>query len=194
MAVPVLRGCRVTLRPRDYDKDLEGYLRWLNDPEMWYWEEPWTEFEPRSREEFVKGWKEAQAKAKTTPPAHLEGQWQIDTSEGQHIGRIVHSEIRESNRCRSCEIGIVIWAKELWGKGYGTDAVRMLVRYLFEHEGLRRVELSTWSGNVGMIRCAEKCGFEREGIRREAVLNLRDGKYYDSLLFGILDREFKRPE
>jgi len=188
MERPILRGRKVILRKRDYERDLEAYLQWLNDPEMSFWEEPWSEFRPPQREDFIKGWWEAQEKA-GTDPHWQEGIWQIDALDGRYIGRITHSDISEPHR--RCEVGIVIWAKDLWGKGYGTDAMMTLLHHLFQERKVHRVECATWSGNAGMIRCAEKSGFRREGVRREAVYNLRDGRYYDSVLFGILEREFE---
>ena len=145
-----------------------------------------------SREDFEKRWAEAHAKAEATGalPPHLKTQWMIDANDGQLIGRITHTDISESEGCRSCEIGLVIWERELWGQGYGTDAVVTLLRYLFGEKELQRVECATWSGNAAMIRCAEKCGFRREGVRRGAVFNHRDGKYYDSVLFGMQADEF----
>jgi len=83
------------------------------------------------------------------------------------------------------------WEKDYLGKDYGTDAMRTLLRYLFGEMKLHRVELNTWSENKRAIRCYEKCGSHLEGTLRESVFCIRDGKYYDGLIFGILDREFE---
>ena len=45
-------------------------------------------------------------------------------------------------------------------KGYGTEAVSLLVDYLFREMGLEEVKTATWTGNKRMVRCAKKCGFK----------------------------------
>ena len=67
-----------------------------------------------------------------------------------------------------------------------------MVRYAFEELGLNRVELETYSFNARAIRCYEKAGFRREGIRRRALY--RDGKFHDVILMGILKEEFTEVE
>ena len=181
----MLKGEKVILRERDWTRDFEDYVRWVNDLEVLFWDEPWREHKPRSRDEMKKRWTEAQNR----PPTSFRRDWEIDTKNGVHIGGINNYRIDDANR--KCAIGIIIWAKKHWNKGYGTDSVITLLRYLFDELKLHRVELTTWSGNKRMIRCAEKCGFTLEGVRRESVFCVKDGKYYDGLIFGILDRKFE---
>jgi hypothetical protein len=50
-----------------------------------------------------------------------------------------------------------------WGRGYGSEAVGLLVSYLFEAMGLQEVRTATWSGNARMLGCAAKCGFQETG-------------------------------
>lgn len=90
---------------------------------------------------------------------------------------------------RRCTVGIGIGVKEYWGKGYGTDAMKTLVHYLFTTMNLKRVELETWSGNERAIRSYEKCGFVVEGRLREATY--LDGKYFDTIVMGVLKKEFQ---
>jgi len=63
------------------------------------------------------------------------------------------------------ELGIVLF-RESQGKGYGTDALRTLDRYLFEEEAFHRVQVSTDVDNIAMRHVAEKAGFAYEGILR----------------------------
>ena len=66
------------------------------------------------------------------------------------------------------EMGIMIGDKQYWGSGYGSDAVRVLLRYLFNVEGLRRVYLHTLEWNIRAQRSFENCGFvARDRIRRD---------------------------
>ena len=180
----MLEGKKIILRDRDWEKDFEAHFRWRNDPEVFFWAEPWRRLNIVSREEMKELWRQAM---RHQPEPSTEKLWEIGTKDGVHIGGIGFNANKAN---RKCEIGISIYEKSYWSKGYGTDALTTLLRYLFEEMKLHRVELNTWSGNKRAIRCYEKCGFRIEGVLREAVFCIRDGKYYDHLIFGILDREF----
>jgi RimJ/RimL family protein N-acetyltransferase len=73
---------------------------------------------------------------------------------------------------------------EARGKGYGTQAQRLLVRYLFAHSPLYRVEADTELDNVAEQRALEKAGFHREGVIRGA--GWRDGAWRDGVVYSIL--------
>jgi RimJ/RimL family protein N-acetyltransferase len=81
------------------------------------------------------------------------------------------------------EVGIEL-VPEARGHGYGTEAHRLLVRYLFAHTTVHRIEAVTEVGNVGERRALEKTGFTREGVMRGS--GWRDGAWRDSLLYSIL--------
>lgn len=105
----------------------------------------------------------------------------------EHIGGIEYNSLNMISR--SCTVGIGIGRKENRGNGYGTDAMRALVHYLFNTMNLQRVKLETWSGNPQAIRSYEKCGFVVEGrLRRSEYV---DGKYYDTIVMGLLKEEFQ---
>ncbi len=105
----------------------------------------------------------------------------------QHIGGIQYSALNIISR--SCTVGIGIGVKEYWSKGYGTDAMKTLIHYLFQTMNLQRIKLETWSGNVQAIRSYEKCGFVVEGrLRKDEFI---DGQYYDTVVMGLLKEEFQ---
>ena len=87
-------------------------------------------------------------------------------------------------------IGIGLGEREYWGKGYGTDAMRILLRYAFEELNLHRLSLCVFEYNPRAIRSYEKVGFIVEGRARK-FLN-RDGQRYDMLYMGILREEWER--
>ncbi|MBI3961818.1 MAG: GNAT family N-acetyltransferase [Deinococcus sp.] len=66
-------------------------------------------------------------------------------------------------RRRQAWLGIVLGEKDCWGKGYGRDAVRAFLGYLFQAMGLKKVRLRTYGFNVRARRCFEKCGFRAVG-------------------------------
>jgi RimJ/RimL family protein N-acetyltransferase len=90
----------------------------------------------------------------------------------------------ESFAAREAFIGIGIYKREEWGKGYGSDAMRIALRYAFTELNLHRVSLTVFEYNPRAIRSYEKCGFQIEGRRRAALL--KDGKRWDMIYMGIL--------
>ncbi|CAM5202460.1 N-acetyltransferase OS=Lysinibacillus sphaericus OX=1421 GN=LS41612_10485 PE=4 SV=1 [Lysinibacillus sphaericus] len=90
------------------------------------------------------------------------------------------------------ETGIVTYDTAYWNGGYGSEAYRLWIDYLFENTPLHRLGMSTWSGNERMIRVAEKLGMQLEARIRDA--RIVDGKYYDAIKMGILRSEWERQE
>ena len=84
--------------------------------------------------------------------------------------------------------GIGIGEREYWGKGYGTDALRILLRYAFTELNLHRVTLDVFEYNPRAIRSYEKAGFVIEGRVRQ-FLN-REGRRWDLIYMGILREEW----
>lgn len=86
-------------------------------------------------------------------------------------------------------VGIGVGQRSDWSKGYGTDAMRVLLRYAFTEINLRRVSLSLFAYNPRAQRAYEKAGFVLEGRMRQA--HHRDGQRLDELLMGILREEWE---
>ncbi len=90
---------------------------------------------------------------------------------------------------RDAFVGIAIADRNDWGKGYGTDAMKTILRYAFTELNLRRVTLTVFEYNPRAIRSYEKTGFQHEGRLRGALF--RDGKRWDMLYMGILRDDWK---
>ena len=101
------------------------------------------------------------------------------------VGLVGISGARPKDRC--AELGIAL-GREYIGRGYGTDATRIIVDYGFREMGLHRIQLSVAPFNLAGIRAYEKAGFVEEGRYRESVLH--DGRWYDEVLMSILDHEW----
>jgi RimJ/RimL family protein N-acetyltransferase len=87
-------------------------------------------------------------------------------------------------------IGIVIFDPADWGKGIGHAGLSLWIDYLFQAMPTSvRLDMRTWSGNVGMMRLAEKLGFQLEARFRKA--RIVKGAYYDGLGYGILREEWE---
>jgi len=89
---------------------------------------------------------------------------------------------------RDAFVGLGIGEREFWGKGYGTDLMRLILRYAFTEINLHRVTLNVFEYNPRAIRSYEKTGFRHEGRMRQ-VLN-KEGRRWDILFMGILREEW----
>ncbi len=86
-------------------------------------------------------------------------------------------------------LGIYIGERDYWGRGFGTDAMCLIVRYGFYELNLRRITLGLHSYNERALKSYLKVGFQLEGrIRSEGQ---RDGTRYDGLYMGLLREEWK---
>lgn len=88
---------------------------------------------------------------------------------------------------RVAELGIMIGNKEYWGKGYGTDAIKVLIKFMFEEMNINKISLGVYSFNKRAIRCYEKCGFKVEGVLKQEVYT--GGKYYDKILMALFKED-----
>ena len=87
------------------------------------------------------------------------------------------------------EIGIVIFNDEFWNKGIGYIALNLWVSFIFNTTSdINRLGISTWSGNKGMINLAIKLGMKKEAEYKNA--RIINGKYFDSVSYGILREEW----
>lgn len=112
----------------------------------------------------------------------------IRTIEGDQL--IGMCEInRVFRQARHCMFWIGIGEAQFRGGGYGSDAIRVLLRFAFLEMNLNRVGLEVMSYNTRAIATYERLGFVHEGRQRETVI--LDGVYYDILLMGILRREWE---
>ena len=89
---------------------------------------------------------------------------------------------------RDAFVGLGIGEREFWGKGYGTDVMRVILRYAFTEVNLNRVTLNVFEYNPRAIRSYEKAGFSHEGRERK-ILN-KEGRRWDMLFMGILREEW----
>jgi RimJ/RimL family protein N-acetyltransferase len=101
------------------------------------------------------------------------------------VGNIHLFGARPKDRCAT--IGIAL-GREHIGRGYGTDAMRVIVDYGFREMGLHRIQLGVAPFNQAGIRAYGKAGFVEEGRYRESVSH--DGRWYDEVMMSILDHEW----
>jgi len=177
----ILWGQKAGLRPMR-PGDARALHRFMTDPEVaWLLYEEQSGPVPGPVSLAISIW--AQGLAPRT-------EWAI-LDEGQRFIGVVRLW-RISERNRSAMLTIFIGEKTHWGKGYGSDALRITLREAFGPLDLHRVELHVFDFNARAIASYEKVGFVREGVRRQALL--RGTRYHDILVMGITREEFAARE
>ncbi|TET97971.1 MAG: N-acetyltransferase [Dehalococcoidia bacterium] len=166
------------LRPPG-ERDLPLFVRWFNDPEVRYWLS--MSDGPELTLESEREWYEEMR----GDPAQVI--WCIETEEGQPIGNLGLHAIDEAQG--RATLGISICEKGQWSRGYGTEAIRQVLRYAFAELGLRRVALGVDEDNARGIRCYEKCGFVREGLLH--AHRLRRGQPVNAVTMAVLREEWE---
>ncbi|MFC4855580.1 GNAT family N-acetyltransferase [Actinophytocola glycyrrhizae] len=104
--------------------------------------------------------------------------------DGAFVGEVVLNDLDEDNR--SAGFRIVLAAHAI-GRGYGTEATLLAVRYAFEDAGLHRVWLEVFEHNPRARHVYEKCGFRLEGEHRDALL--WDGEWHNTHTMAILSTD-----
>jgi RimJ/RimL family protein N-acetyltransferase len=167
--------------------DIPRFVEWLNDPEV---QEGILIHHPMSQAE-EEGWFDRMLTRpvdervmgiearEETPEGHDET-WKL-------IGTCAFDKI--DWRVHAAEFGIMIGDKSYWNRGYGTEAVRLLVKHGFTKLNLNRIFLHVFETNPRAIRAYEKAGFNLEVRQRQA--EYRHGRYIDVLLMGILKQEYQ---
>lgn len=111
----------------------------------------------------------------------------VDLKTDELIGNIGFPKIDYINR--TAELGIFIGNKEYWGKGYGVEAIELLLDFGFNILNLHNISLKVFSYNKPAIRCYKKVGFKEAGRLREAKQIA--GQKYDDVFMDILATEYK---
>lgn len=102
------------------------------------------------------------------------------------LGLVSLTDINHMNQ--SAELHIMIGDSENQGKGLGTFAVKEILSHAFNNLNLHRVELGVLESNTRAIHLYEKCGFVREGLKREFCY--KNGKFENLLVYSCLKNEF----
>jgi ribosomal-protein-alanine N-acetyltransferase len=112
----------------------------------------------------------------------------IEKKDGVKVGFIAHFPAAEK---LGVEIGYVMVPSER-GKGYCTEAVKIMVDYLFLSKDIVRIQAHTDVKNVGSQRVLEKAGFSKEGTLRKSTFTR--GEWRDNSVYSILREEWKEPK
>ena len=168
----ILRGITRDDLPRiwAYNNDVEVELAGGGDPPM-----------PQSLERLQAEFEQQAAKG------GRDGAVFAIEADGRLIGQCGLSNFSDIDG--TAELGITIGDKDYWGRGYGRDAVRVLLDYGFRMRNFRKVWLRVWGNNERGIRAYRACGFIEEGRLREHVWS--NGAFHDLVYMGVLAREWQ---
>jgi RimJ/RimL family protein N-acetyltransferase len=174
----MLRTSRVVLAPLT-EADLPRLFQWINDREQVLFNAPYKPVHAGAHREWFES-------IRKRPDVVIFGIRLIHS--GKLIGSCQLHSIHPVHR--SAEFQIRIGEVRERGKGYGLEAVRLLLDHAFRDLNLRRVFLHVYKTNRAVLRLYEKAGFVREGeLRRAAYVN---GRYVDVIVMGILRAEHVR--
>ncbi len=185
MSADLFTGNLVRLSDEDPQKLAEAFSRWNRDSE--YFRLLDTAAARLWSAKKMKDWFEKDLESAS--PNYIP--FSVRTlAEDKLIGFVAFEDINRISGDAYAAIGI--GERDYWGKGCGTDAMRLLLRYGFTELNLHRVSLAVFEYNPRAIRSYEKCGFKHEGRIREFLL--RDGKRWDMLHMGILREDWLKLE
>ncbi|MFW9918424.1 MAG: GNAT family N-acetyltransferase [Candidatus Thorarchaeota archaeon] len=166
----MLVGEKVRLVPLEEEKHLDHIMEHFNNPELRVFLGGYMPFTRNIEREWILSAEEDQKKRKSFHFA-------IETHpEGYMIGTLGLHDIDWLSR--SCTLGIAIYESKYWGKGLGTEAMRLLIDFGWTHLNLRRIELSVHAFNERAIKAYQKLGFERYGTAHQKYY--MGGSYVDT--------------
>ena len=156
----MLIGERVKLGPikREY---IESFLKWFNDPEITQYLVAYRPMTRMAEEAWIENLKNREN------DIHFSIVIPNEDGTEKLIGNCGIHAIDWKNRVG--EIGIAIGEKEYQNKGYGTEALELLINYGFKTVNLNRLELYTYSFNMRAVKSYKKVGFIEEGRKRQFI-------------------------
>ena len=158
--------------------DIDSLIRWASDAAVTLYLSQAVAY-PVSRSDGFR-WLEELSRS------HADRVFAIETLEGRLIGSVGLHAIRWIDR--KAELAVMIGERDCWNRGYGTWAVREMLRRGFEEMSLQRIYLRVACNHDAAIRVYRKCGFRSEGLLRKDRYVGRG--YADTLMMSVLKEEF----
>lgn len=170
-------GDRIYLSPRN-SEDVEIFTKWLNDFQV-------TDYTNRSGQLVT-----LDGEKKYLEQIQTDGAcFAIVTLESdQMIGTVSLENIDKENQ--SAVLGIFIGEADYRNKGYGTEAIKLILEYGFNYLNLNSIQLTVFDFNERGKACYRKCGFKEMGRRRKS--RFLNGKFHDTIYMDILREEFRQ--
>jgi RimJ/RimL family protein N-acetyltransferase len=176
-----IEGRQVVLR-RHVPENLAAFRRWYADPEIArlarYQEGP-------MRQDEVDRFFQSRALGPDSLAMAIHVR-----DDDRLIGTCAFSQLDGDNG--SALYHITIGERDAWGRGYGTEATRLMVAHAFGALGLHRIALAVFEFNERAIRSYVSCGFVAEGRARQAIW--RDGHWWDEITMSMLESDWRARE
>lgn len=166
--------------------DIEDYVKWFTDiseqNDWMYWDAPW-EKEETDAETERKSWTEYYTYLQTLPTDYTRWKFEIEV-DGQHIGWVsAYTDLGYVDNYEQIPaIGIDIPNRAYRNCGYGAKALVLFINY-FKNNGYTSLYTQTWSGNIAMIKLAQRLGFKE--FTRVVGMREVNGRKYDAITFKI---------
>jgi ribosomal-protein-alanine N-acetyltransferase len=176
--IPVIESKRLYYRPLSMDHCSQAYVNWMNDAEVNQFLESGGNYTIEQLEAYLKSVVEKENMFF----------WAIHIKENdEHIGNIKIDPINKKHG--HGEYGILMGAKEYWGKGYAKEASLTIIDYCFNETGLRKMTLGVVEKNIAAVELYKKLGFEVEGVyKKHGIYN---GEYCDIFRMALFNPSFK---
>lgn len=169
----MLEGKNVNLRAVKKE-DLPWFVEWIIEREFFGEYNPIEWMPETEREKFSESW-------------NRQKEFFTEKKDGTKIGFIEHRYVMPDTS-HTLEIGFVLVQSER-GKGYCTEAVNLMLDYLFRSNGVARIQAHTDTRNVACQRVLEKTGFKKEGTLRKE--HFSRGEWVDDFVYSILREEWE---
>lgn len=175
----ILRNKRIILRPVTDADCTPTYVAWLQDSNVnQFLETRWSEQNIDTIRAFVQ-------KMSVSEDNFLFA-IRVRTT-GTHIGNIKIGPINRNHGY--ADISYFIGDRQYWGKGFATEAIKLVTKFAFEVLQLYRVQAGAYERNIGSIRALQKAGFCQEGCLRKQLAC--DGGRDNHLWFGVTLDEWR---
>lgn len=177
MFKPILKGPHVTLRSVKLS-DAPNFVRWFSDKEVCRYVHPGV-YKINLAEE--KKYLRKMSKSKT------DWTYAITAEDGAHVG-VTSAHLNPLNK--ESGFGIIIGAKNYWGRGIAGECIRLLGDLVFNKLKYNRFHLRVIVENKRALTAYKKAGFKIEGRLREHLLSRVDEKFHDEYTMAILKKEW----
>lgn len=176
--ISFLTGERVYLRPIELE-DLTLICKWANDPEIRRLTGAVSPLSQAAAEDFLERVRSDEQRV-----------WFVVVLKENERAIGEAGLLRMFHAWRTTDVSLIIGEQDAWGKGYGSEAILLLLDYAFGYLGFHRVSVGVVGFNERAIRFYEKVGFTKEGIQRDGYYC--DHAYHDFVMMSILEDEFRR--
>lgn len=163
-------GNRIYLKILTTEDVGDTYLNWMRDEEtVQFLESRWTAYSIEDLRAYVK-------QMNDSSKDFLFGIYLKEND--KHIGNIKIGEINQIHKFG--DIGLIIGNKQLWGKGYGTEAIKLATDYAFRELNLNKLKAGVYANNIGSYNAFIKAGYSEVG--RYKNHRFHKDKFVDEIL------------